>query len=159
MGSGNPLVTVYSITGQQLRQFTLVKDEQGHVTLTAGGENVYFGGKLIRSQGVTVATDRLGSVRANGNGEKMAYLAYRQERGTPTTPDNREKFATYWRDQNLGADYADQRYYGYGGTYPYYWVPGRFLSPDPGGIRTADPNNPQSWKATPSITPTAVAYT
>jgi len=147
-GPGNPSVTVYSITGRQLRQFTVVTDGQGNVTLTTTGgvtcpcnsivgENVYFGGKLIRSQGVTVATDRLGSVRGNANGEQMAYLPYGQERGTPTTPDNREKFGTYWRDQTLGADYADQRYYGFG--------TGMFLSPDPGGIRTADPTNPVSW--------------
>jgi len=123
----------------------MVTDGQGQVTLTAGGESVYFGGKLIRSQGVTVATDRLGSVRANANGEKMAYLPYGQERGTPTTPENQEKFATYWRDQNLGANYADQRYYGYGSTSPFYSTPGRFLSPDPGGISTANPKNPMSW--------------
>jgi len=136
-GPGNPLVTVYSITGQRLRQFTLVKDGQGHVTLTAGGENVYFGGKLIRSQGVTVATDRLGSVRANANGEKMAYLPYGQERGTPTTPDNREKFGTYWRDQTLGADYADQRYYSS--------TTGSFFSPDPMGLASVNPAIPSSW--------------
>lgn len=97
------------------------------------------------SKGVTVATDRLGSVRGNANGERMAYLPYGLERATPTTPDSREKFATYYRDPIVGADYADQRYYGYGITHPYYWPPGRFLSPDPGGISTADPKNPTSW--------------
>jgi len=35
----------------------------------------------------------------------------------------------------------DQRYYAYQAGAP----TGRFLSPDPGGIRTADPSNPQSW--------------
>jgi len=73
----------------------------------------------------------------------MAYLPYGQERGTPTTPDNREKFGTYWRDQTLGADYADQRYYAFQPTGN--WPAGRFLSPDPGGMRTADASNPQSW--------------
>ena len=65
----------------------------------------------------------------------MAYLPYGQERGTPTTPDNREKFATYYRDTTVGADYADQRYYN-----P---TQGRFLSPDRNGI--AHLSNPISW--------------
>jgi len=73
----------------------------------------------------------------------MAYLPYGQERGTPTTPDNREKFGTYWRDQTLGADYADQRYYAFQPTGN--WPAGRFLSPDPGGMRTVDSSNPQTW--------------
>jgi len=109
----------------------------------ASGENVYFGGKMIRSQGVTVATDRLGSVRGNSNGERMAYLPYGQERGNPTTPDGREKFGTYWRDSTMGVDYADQRYYAYQAVGS--WSAGRFMSPDPGGVATADPTNPASW--------------
>jgi len=48
------------------------------------------------------------------------------------------KFATYERDSTASAqDYAQQRYYSN--------VTGRFLSPDPGGIATADPSNPTSW--------------
>ena len=66
----------------------------------------------------------------------MAYLPYGQERGTPTTPDNREKFGTYWRDQSLGADYADQRYYNQQGA---------FWSPDPAGASAADFGDPGSW--------------
>src|ERR1017187_36324 len=36
--------------------------------------NVYFGGKLMRSAGGTVVTDRLGSVGADSNGERMSYF-------------------------------------------------------------------------------------
>jgi hypothetical protein len=58
--------------------------------------NVYFGGKLMRSAGVTVVTDRLGSVRANSNGERMRYFPYGDER--TSMADGREKFGTYFRD-------------------------------------------------------------
>ncbi len=112
-------VYFYSLSGQRLTG--------------PNGVNRYFGGKLIQSNGVGVATDRLGSVRANGNGDRMVYKAYGTER--TSTADGREKFGTYFRD-GTGLDYADQRYYG---------DSGRFLSPDPGGIRTADPNNPTTW--------------
>jgi RHS repeat-associated protein len=73
-------------------------------------------------------------VRANTQGESFAYYPYGEER--TTTPDGRDKFGTYFRD-GVGQDYADQRYYNAG--------MGRFWSPDPGGIRTADPTDPGSW--------------
>jgi RHS repeat-associated protein len=98
------------------------------------GKNVYFGGKLVVARGVTVAVDRLGTVRANSNGESFAYYPYGEER--TSTADGREKFGTYVRD-NPNQDYADQRYYNVG--------TGRFNVPDPGGIRSADPTNPGKW--------------
>jgi RHS repeat-associated protein len=143
-GLANPLVSMYSITGQRLQMYQEMNDGEGDLWFVpASGENVYFGGKMIRSQGVTVATDRLGSVRGNANGERMAYLPYGQERGNPTTPDGREKFGTYWRDSTMGVDYADQRYYAYQGVGS--WPAGRFLSPDPSGASSADPQSPASW--------------
>src|ERR1017187_8782577 len=98
--------------------------------------NVYFGGKLMRSAGVTVVTDRLGSVRANSNGERMSYFPYGEER--TTTADGREKFGTYFRDSaaNGGLDYAEQRYYASAG--------GRFLTPDP-YTASGGPVDPGSW--------------
>jgi RHS repeat-associated protein len=98
------------------------------------GQNVYFGKKLITAGGVSVVTDRLGSVRANGQGESAAYYPYGEER--TSTVDGREKFGTYFRDA-IGQDYADQRYYGSG--------TGSFSTPDPGGIKTANSGNPASW--------------
>ena len=80
-------------------------------------------------------TDRLGSVRANANGERMSYFPYGEER--TSTADGREKFGTYFRDPaaNGGLDYADQRYYANAG--------GRFLTPDPStGSAAGDPG---SW--------------
>ena len=81
--------------------------------------NVYFGGKLMRS-GAVVATDRLGTVRANSTGDRMTYFPYGEERSS--TADGREKFGTYFRD-GVAADYADQRYYAVG--------MGRFFTADP----------------------------
>jgi RHS repeat-associated protein len=68
----------------------------------------------------------------------MSYYPYGQERpqsNGQTTPNGTDKFATYFRDA-VGQDYADQRYYNQAG---------RFFSPDPGGIATADSSNPGSW--------------
>jgi len=95
---------------------------------------VYFGSKLLVSNGVNVVRDRLGSVRANTQGERFAYYPYGEER--TSTVDGRDKFATYLRD-GVGQDYADQRYYNAG--------MGRFWTPDPGGIKTADATDPTSW--------------
>jgi RHS repeat-associated protein len=96
--------------------------------------NVYFGGKLVKSKGVVVVTDRLGSVRANMNGETMSYFPYGEER--TSTADGREKFGTYTRD-NAATDYADQRYYGVGN--------GRFFTPDPAAASAADSGDPGTW--------------
>jgi RHS repeat-associated protein len=120
----------YGVNGQRLVTLTCPTSAPN---CNAPVYNVYFGGKLVVSQGVTVVTDRLGSVRANSNGEKMAYLPYGQER--TSTPDGREKFGSYFRD-NGGQDYADQRYYGVGG--------GRFYTPDPYKA-SSGPSDPGSW--------------
>ena len=102
--------------------------------------NVYFGGKLIVAGGQGVVLDRLGSVvarRSNAypfNYETHAYFPYGEER--TTTANNRDKFATYFRDASTGLDYADQRFYSS--------INARFLSADPyqasGGA-----NDPRSW--------------
>src|SRR5208282_1924737 len=82
--------------------------------------------------GVPVATDRLGSVRANSQGERFTYYPYGEERSS--TVDGREKFGTYFRD-TVGQDYADQRYYNSS--------MGGFFSPDTSGA--ASLKNPRSW--------------
>jgi RHS repeat-associated protein len=68
----------------------------------------------------------------------MAYFPWGEER--TTTTDGTDKFATYFRDgvtDGVGQDYANARYYNYGF--------GRFWSPDPGGLKAANPRNPASW--------------
>jgi RHS repeat-associated protein len=98
------------------------------------GENGYFGKKLIVSNGVYVVTDRLGSVRANTQGESFAYYPYGEERTNRV--DGREKFATYFRDA-VGQDYAGQRYYSSG--------TGQFFTADPMGLAGAKSDDPVSW--------------
>lgn len=130
----------YGLGGQKLVTRTCVphvyqQGEPGEYTVMECGNanNVYFAGKLVKSKGLPVVTDRLGSVRANAAAERFAYYPYGEERGT--SADGREKFGTYTRD-SPSQDYADQRYYGVG--------TGRFNVPDPyrasGGAAV-----PQSW--------------
>jgi RHS repeat-associated protein len=134
---------IYGISGQRVASYGCgyqAQDGGGSVfQWTLKGYNVYFAGQMIQSNGVTVTTDRLGSVRKNGNSETFKYLPYGEE--LTSTPDGREKFATYQRDSgwgtDYGLDYADQRYYDRGS--------GRFLTPDPGGMSAGDPMNPGSW--------------
>jgi RHS repeat-associated protein len=142
-------VYFYGITGQKLATFRCVQatDDFGNTIYSVqpngyAAYNVYFGGRMLQSNGRWVVTDRLGSVRATATStsisfvtnEAMAYFPYGVER--TSTPDGREKFAGYMRD-SAGQDYADQRYYSA--------AMGRFLTPDPLGISGADPKNPTSW--------------
>jgi RHS repeat-associated protein len=110
----NPTYTYnfYGITGQRLATVNCnASNYPTYPTCAITGQNVYFGGKLIVSGGVNVVTDRLGSVRANGQGDSFAYYPYGEER--TSTANGLDKFGTYFRDA-VGQDYADQRYYGSG---------------------------------------------
>jgi RHS repeat-associated protein len=95
---------------------------------------VWFEGKPLVLDGQWVMTDRLGSVRANGAGDRFNYYPYGAE-VTPTA-DGRTKFATYQRD-SAGLDYAVNRYYANG--------VGRFMTPDPLGSGAAKLGQPWSW--------------
>jgi RHS repeat-associated protein len=79
-----------------------------------------------------VSEDRLGSPSGVGG----VYYPYGENIGNAPMDPGGEGFATYYEDW-YGQNYADQRYYNS--------IGGRFLTPDPGGIRTADPKNPTSW--------------
>jgi RHS repeat-associated protein len=117
--------------------------------------NVWFGNQMIlrgltwtvsdgtyavANPGTAVVTDRLGSVRAtetNGVWATASYYGWGEEQA-PLAPDGAEKYATYVRDSTLASqDYALQRYYS-----PNL---GRFYSPDPAGVRAANPRIPLSW--------------
>ncbi len=102
--------------------------------LNFAGINTYFVGKMLSEKGVFVATDRLGSVRADSNGVAMNYFPWGEER--TSTADGRTKFAGYYRDA-IGQDYANARYYSA--------TAGNFWSPDPGGPKTADASMPSTW--------------
>jgi len=125
----------YSIGGQKLAAYPCQYDQNGIFSTQTPKYNVYYGGKLIRSNNVTVVTDRLGSVRGTSNSEVMRYTPYGTER--TSTPDGREKWGTYFRDSGTGNDYADQRYKGVGQA--------AFLSPDPSGFYPVRLSNPTSW--------------
>jgi hypothetical protein len=77
---------------------------------TQTSRNIYFGRRLIQSNGKTVVLDRLGSARANESGETFEYFPYGEEI-TVKNPQDREKFATLTRESATGLDYADQRFY------------------------------------------------
>ena len=91
--------------------------------------NIYFGGKLVKAEGSPVMTDRLGSVAGT------RLFPYGEERN-PATANERTKFATYFRDNSTGLDYAMNRYFSS--------QHGRFTSPDPSGS-SGKPINPGSW--------------
>jgi RHS repeat-associated protein len=107
---------------------------EGNHLLTLSGistyKNVYFGGRqvyrsYIGSSG-TVIQDRLGST--------VKHFPFGDE-PSATTP-NREKFATYYRDEVTALDYARNRYYSS--------TIARFTTADPYGP-SARPGAPQTW--------------
>ena len=129
--TGASQYTLYGVTGQRLAVLACTFNGQWSTCATSNS-NVYFKGRLLMSAlGGYMSADRVGSV-----GTGSAYFPYGEEKGSPPTPTGIERFGTYYRDF-VGQDYADQRYYNS--------IGGRFLTPDPGGIRTADPKNPGSW--------------
>ena len=80
-------VHFYGITGQKLASYSCgyhdAEGADGTFYWSLKGYNVHFAGHLVQSNGVSVTTDRLGSVRANGSGERFNYLPHGEER-TPT---------------------------------------------------------------------------
>ena len=97
-----------------------------------------FGGKLLGMETgyntyKVLQMDRAGSVV--GDGEYVRYLRpYGEAHWAPEV--NQPRFATYYRDEQTGFDYAQQRYYSS--------QIGRFLTADPSGLNwnLADP---ASW--------------
>ena len=124
----------YDILGRRILTYYLESPDDGWESVTGISKNVYFGGRPLQLDGKWVAVDRQGSVRANSTGERFRYYPYGGEQ--TTTPDNREKFGTYFRDNNSGMDYADQRYYSPGFA--------RFTTPDPYRA-SGGPADPGSW--------------
>jgi RHS repeat-associated protein len=119
------LVTFYDVFGNRMAQYKLGNPGwtgeprlafyvEGNVTTYT-----YFQGKILES-------GRLGSMGA-------AFNPY----GVPKTAlAEGDGFATYWRDQKTGLDYAINRYY--------HSALGRFTSPDP-YMASGGPGVPQSW--------------
>ena len=105
-----------------------------------------FAGRLIRQNNVPVSVDRLGSVIANpaggtGSTPPKYYLPfgeqYNSTQSPPSVPGN-TNFATYFKDQSTGLDYADQRFYNSNNGFS------RFMTADP-YRDSAGVGNPGSW--------------
>jgi RHS repeat-associated protein len=130
---------VYGLNGERLETDTQASGIimiQGQPVFygwyTPGASNVYFAGRMIASNGVGVAVDRLGSVRLDDSGGRYSPTPY-GEGGSSYVQD---LFTGYTRDSGTGLDYANQRWYS--STY------GRFTSADRYKA-SAGPNNPGSW--------------
>ena len=105
--------------------------------------NTYFGSQLIWNtqfngdgsvaSSKAIAMDRLGSVRGFGT-QTTSFYPYGEE--YTTTTQDREKFATYLRDNFSSLDYAWNRFYSS--------TLGRFMGPDL-YVNSAGPGNPGSW--------------
>jgi RHS repeat-associated protein len=114
----------YDIDGSLVGVFDQVADG-GTQKLAWKSMHVSVGGRLCWTGGfdapTPVVTDRLSSVVLRGT-TRVRTLPYGEEWGGATAND-KEKFATYWRDASTGLDYAHNR--SYGSTL------GRFNSADP----------------------------
>ncbi len=89
--------------------------------------NVYFGSKLIWQEAAPgLAAHPVNSDRLDSN---VKHFPYGEE--STTTTQNRQKFATYYRDSSTALDYARNRYYAR--------TIGRFTSPDPLGAGSMGP--------------------
>jgi len=106
MPSGTEEFYFYGITSQKLGTYRAGTGSSGYGMFVLD-TNLYFGNMLLRSRGVTVVTDRLGSVR-NSGGTASRYFPYGEEE--QVTAQDRDKFGTYYRDSTTGLDYAENRY-------------------------------------------------
>jgi RHS repeat-associated protein len=121
-------VWFWSPQGQRLAFYSLT--HAGATVFTFQESNVYLGGKLVgqyNSAGAHIlkTSDRLGSF--------CKYYPYGEERN-PTGASG-EKFATYFHDNVVGLNYADQCWHANSG---------RFLTPDPYQA-SGGPADPGSW--------------
>jgi hypothetical protein len=82
-------VLFYGATGQELESYSCTLPGVAF-TSTLEGINTYFAGKMLSEKGVYVATDRLGSVRADSTGWSTSYFPWGEERGAGTA-ENRTK--------------------------------------------------------------------
>jgi RHS repeat-associated protein len=132
----------YDVSGKRLGSYRIHPSNYyltiSYTTSVVAATNVYFGSKMIVSEGRTVILDRLGSVRLREPQggcclplERVNYFPYGE--GMTSAARN---FATYERSASTGVDYADQRYYS--------GIHGRFLTADP-YVASAGVSQPGSW--------------
>ena len=134
----DPVFYFRGVGGQMMAEYGLETWTDTGFTVDAAVRYRSFGGKLLGMETgyntyKVLQMDRTGSVV--GDGEYARYLRpYGEAHYAPEV--NQPRFATYYRDEQTGFDYAQQRYYSS--------QIGRFLTADPSGLNwnLADP---QSW--------------
>jgi RHS repeat-associated protein len=137
---GSVEIHFFGLDGRELGNYQPGIGQSGTVwTFSTLSKNLYFNGKTIQANNQAVVTDRLGSVRANGANKTFNYYPYGEEYTIPPA-ENQVKYGTYYRDQETGLDYADQRFY--------RSISATFLTADPyrasaNGVN--NPANPGSW--------------
>ncbi len=143
LGSGGALISqtayLHGLDGQKLGAYALAIAVSPTALSDAAIEtDAYFVGKRVAITNASGQTwfsdDRLGS------NASVSLYPWGEDRGTPA-PNDQVKFATYTRDSATLLDYAMNRYYS--NAY------GRFMTPDPSGSGSANPQNPQSWNRYP----------
>jgi len=116
--SGKEWMFFYGAGGELLASYFWVG------TTWQGSNSLYFAGRRVD------AVDRLGSEVVSGTN---GYYPYGEQ--YKTTTQDAFSFATYYRDQTSGLDYAKNRYYSN--------IIGRFLSADPS--KSASLADPGTW--------------
>ena len=101
-------ISFFSIEGKRLAVYRLrdITGTGGILRADKVQENFYFAGRLLRQNDEMIVSDRLGSVvfrknLTNSAIQRFSYFPYGQEKEQVTAQD-REKFATYWRDSLTG---------------------------------------------------------
>ena len=131
-------VTFYGIRGEKLGRYLVKTYADGSKGFDLIEQYFYFGGRMTAkrpgSQFLTTGITRLTTDRLSSVGDGSTYYPYGEEK--TVTANDKDKFATYYRDSVSGLDYAQNRYYSS--------VYGRFLSADQ--LRqSAELDDPQSW--------------
>ena len=134
-------IETYGYDGSN-RRIAKTENGDGQGGTTTGYQQIetwfYFAGRMVaRRDGslwLTTGTTRIGMDRLSSVGDGSTYYPYGEEK--TVTAEDKQKFATYYRDSQSGLDYAQQRYYS--ATY------GRFTSGDPYAA-SAGPSDPGSW--------------
>ncbi|MGJ5817126.1 RHS repeat domain-containing protein [Paludibaculum fermentans] len=124
----------YGLGGELLGVYQRGTKANGHKYFSSASIRVWFAGRMIGSGANSMVTDRLGSVVRSGT-EGLSYYPYGEQQSGNATAD-REKFATYTRDEVSGLDYGWNRYYAQ------HW--GRFTTVDP-LKESANLDSPQSF--------------
>jgi hypothetical protein len=113
---------VYRYTAAGLEEETFYGAYGEKLWTSSVGSYLWFAGRLIVDGNSAVFQDRLGTNRSNGQYNFLypytcsdgiacgaRYYPYGDE--ITSTPNERTKFGTYYRDSFTGVDYANQRYY------------------------------------------------